>query len=209
MKRKKKNKKKISVRLLYIGSILLVSFCFNCQKSSAIGHITSDWHGTTTEGKEIALQDLTGNGFVVNFYSPICVPCVKEIPALELLYKQAEQQNTPMRILVFSELLDSMVATNVDSVSLRREKIEILREDAQRRGILVPVILLAEEIKIAESSIEGTPETIYFQGVGERSPVYNFIGPITFQQEPTQIRQDARFQFALDQLKKLAPSIAL
>jgi thiol-disulfide isomerase/thioredoxin len=43
---------------------------------------------TTFDGKEVKLSSLWGKPLVLNFFASTCVPCIKEMPALQSVYEQ-------------------------------------------------------------------------------------------------------------------------
>jgi cytochrome c biogenesis protein CcmG/thiol:disulfide interchange protein DsbE len=51
-----------------------------------LGRVAPDVVVTTMDGEEVALRDLAGRAVVVNFWNTWCVPCRREIPALETFW---------------------------------------------------------------------------------------------------------------------------
>ena len=48
-----------------------------------LGRVVPDATVTTLDGQTLALRDLAGRSVIVNFWNTWCVPCRREIPALE------------------------------------------------------------------------------------------------------------------------------
>lgn len=44
-------------------------------------------------GKQLSTQSLLGKVYLVNFWSPDCVPCIKEMPDLKKIYSEYKKQN--------------------------------------------------------------------------------------------------------------------
>ena len=159
------------------------------------------WQGIEVESRQpIYFAKISGNGLVLNFYSPSCVPCVEELPALEALYRDGQKQGTPVFLVVFAELLDSLVDSekkprddqenqsqneNVANLStnlgpgkglLHQARLALLQKDMQRRNIRIPMVLLDAEFAIIENSavrpvITGTPENDFFSRESAKNSV--------------------------------------
>lgn len=53
-----------------------------------LGQLIPAEHVTTLDGEELALRDLAGRVVIVNFWNTWCVPCLREVPALETFWSR-------------------------------------------------------------------------------------------------------------------------
>jgi thiol-disulfide isomerase/thioredoxin len=81
---------------------------------------------TDLNGAPVAFADFAGEVLVLNFWATWCVPCVAEMPALERLY-------------------EATADFGVRFACVTREPRDVVRPFAQRRGMRLPVFLMAEE----------------------------------------------------------------
>lgn len=51
-----------------------------------LGNVVPDATVTTLDGDTVALRDLAGRAVIVNFWNTWCVPCRREVPALETFW---------------------------------------------------------------------------------------------------------------------------
>ena len=56
------------------------------RASALLGRLAPDAPLTTLDGERLALPDLTGRVVIVNFWNTWCVPCRREVPALETFW---------------------------------------------------------------------------------------------------------------------------
>jgi peroxiredoxin len=52
-----------------------------------------EFEATTLDGKVIRTADLRGKAVLINHWATWCKPCVKELPALESMYRQLKDQD--------------------------------------------------------------------------------------------------------------------
>ena len=53
-----------------------------------LGRLVPDATVTNLEGEEVALRDLAGRAVIVNFWNTWCVPCRREVAALETFWSR-------------------------------------------------------------------------------------------------------------------------
>ena len=165
--------------------------------------------GKTLEGQEIPLEQIQARGVVLNFYSPTCVPCIEELPALHILYEQAQSLGIDMYLAVSPDLesngVDLLKASSDPSFQemypLLKERLE---KDIRDYNIRIPMMVLKPPFEIKEQGpVTGTPETIFLM-TGPLRLHYNLVGPVTLGQNEEQVLSSSRFRFALDLLTQLA-----
>jgi len=58
------------------------------RASALLGRLAPDAPLTTLDGEQLVLGDLTGRAVLVNFWNTWCVPCRREVPALETFWSR-------------------------------------------------------------------------------------------------------------------------
>ena len=130
--------------------------------------------------------------FALNFYSPTCIPCVKELPALNYLHSQIENNDVAIYIAV-----DPYIIVENDLLAkeeIIKEATLIMKKEVVKRGIRLPVIILDKNVVKEGGLLTGTPETLLM----ETDPLllyYNFIGAISEKQSPQEIIADNKVKF--------------
>ena len=179
---------------------ILIIFLNYCQKTSFGYFGTGKWMGYDEQNQKIHLSSLEKNGLVINFYSPICLPCIEELPALHLLYEEAQRQKVAFYLGISQKMNLGILKTKG---SLR----EILKEDVQNYNIKIPLLFMDKSFEISPSQIvQATPETLFFY-VDPLTLVYNMVGSISHRKKKEEIKKDPRFQFALKKIQRLAPEL--
>ena len=67
--------------------LILIFFSF-CAREHVSNFSVNQMEAVTLDGKSIKLSSLKADRLALNIYSPTCVPCVKELPVLGLLYDE-------------------------------------------------------------------------------------------------------------------------
>ncbi|TGM34892.1 hypothetical protein EHQ75_17335 [Leptospira levettii] len=177
---------------------LLISLCLiNCApaKSSYFGETL--FVGVTADGEEINFANLAKDQIAMNVYSPDCVPCWKEIPALNLLYAEIQNKfpNKAIYMVVdpyqiVPDVTDELPFGQVYQMAKERMKVEI-----KNRNIQIPIIFMKKPFRVKEGGlVTGTPETLLF----ETKPLrlyYNFLGSISELTTKETIEKDPKFNF--------------
>ncbi|GIX42729.1 MAG: hypothetical protein KatS3mg129_2462 [Leptospiraceae bacterium] len=167
----------------------------------------------------LVVRDLNGNRFylnqiknpvlILNFYSPTCVPCVEELPALHLIYEEAKKLNYSMFLGVEPNLERNLpeIPEEYKNKPFDEKSFELLKQtlllDIQKRKIKIPLIIFEPPFRIDNNEIiTGTPETLIFT----TNPLilrYNFIGPIATNQDPEMIQENTRYKFFISLLRTI------
>ncbi len=182
---------------------------FNCISNRyAIDTYFSNLTFRTLNNHSFTLRDIKNPVFLINFYSPTCAPCVKELPALHLLYNELQKYHFELFLVVEPDL-----EKNLPEVPERYKHqafddnsmnylIEVLNTEVKKRNIQIPILIVNPPFKIdSDQIITGTPETLIFT----TSPLrlhYNFIGPISTSDNLEEIKKDTRFLFLLQILNQ-------
>ncbi|WP_232369074.1 hypothetical protein [Leptospira abararensis] len=178
--------------------ILTVSLCLiSCApaKSSYFGE--ESWVGLTTTGAEISFSRLEKEEIALNVYSPDCVPCWKEIPALNLLHAEIQSRFPSKALFMIVDPYQIVPDITEDRpfgevYKLAKERME---NEVKNRKILVPIVFMKPPFRVKEGGlITGTPETMLFVTKPMRL-YYNFLGSISEQVSADLIRKDAKFNF--------------
>ncbi|MGW8143348.1 MAG: TlpA family protein disulfide reductase, partial [Anaerolineales bacterium] len=61
-----------------------------------IGAVAPNFSLTTVDGEKISLHDLRGKTVLVNYWVTWCVPCIEEMPILEKLHKEYQDDDFVM-----------------------------------------------------------------------------------------------------------------
>ncbi|TGN19372.1 TlpA family protein disulfide reductase [Leptospira idonii] len=174
--------------------ILSLTFCAPA-KSSYFGE--SEWSGVTESGEEIFFSSLDKDQIALNVYSPDCVPCWKEIPALNFLHEQI-QEKFPRKALYLVvdpyQTVPDLPEQAGWGEAFSKAKARMEKEKISR-GIHLPILFMKPSFRVKEGAlVTATPETLLF----ETKPLrlyYNFIGSISEETSLDAIRKDPKIEF--------------
>lgn len=184
------------IRLVWLLLILAA-----CRPEERSNFGVEAWSGRLLDGSVVRFSDLPQKQILINFYSPTCQPCITELPALELLRKEAAARGIPF----YMALEPSAGAHGLTATGSVESTFEVIRnrmlEDVQKYRITIPVMIMDPPFQIepGSSTVTGTPETL----VLSTRPLllkYNFIGPISMSQKPREIELETRYKFVLERL---------
>ena len=193
--------------LLLVGCLFLISGA--CRPGVHTSPEILSLEGRTLEGNDVPLKTVESRGVVLNFYSPTCIPCIEELPALHILYDQARSLGIEMYLAVSPDLesngVDILKASSdpdfKEMYPLLKARLE---QDIERYNIRIPMMVLKPPFEIKEKGpVTGTPETIFLMTDPLRLH-YNLVGPVTLGQSQEEVLSSSRFRFALDLLTQLA-----
>lgn len=68
----------------------------NLETAPAIGAIAPNFTLQTISGDEVNLHDLRGKAVMVNYWVTWCIPCIEEMPVLEKLHREYQDQGFTM-----------------------------------------------------------------------------------------------------------------
>ncbi len=191
--------------------IFLITFLLiSCKKSIDYNHYFRNLVFRTLDDQIFRIEEIKTKGIIINFYSPTCLPCIEELPALHLLYSESENFNFSMFLAVESslekhlpEIPDGFDELNFDEKS-KNLLIQVLRKEIQQRNIQIPMILVDRPFRIdSDQMITGTPETLFFS-TNPLNLHYNIVGPITNQTNQELIRKDSKYIFARNLIQAIS-----
>lgn len=181
--------------------LLLLSSAGACRPEPRSNFDVGGWAGRTLDGKPLRLTEISARTVLLNFYSPTCQPCIEELPALELLKKEADRRSIPFYIA----LEPAPGAHGLTAAGSAESNFELVRnrmlEDVRKFRLTIPVLIMDEPFHIEPGSttITGTPETVIL-ATNPLQLKYNFIGPISMSEKPDQIAAETRYRFVLERL---------
>ncbi|MCE9499519.1 MAG: TlpA family protein disulfide reductase, partial [Leptospira sp.] len=127
---------------------------------------------------------------------PTCVPCIKEIPVVNHLYEYLEISKKARFYIVTDpySIVDNSEKMSFEEVSEKARF--ILKDDSNKRKIFAPILIMKPPFRVAPGKglVTGMPETLLFRTQPLRL-FYNFIGPISEEQNPVLIPKDSKVQF--------------
>ncbi len=206
-------------RALKIASVLLLMILLSvlsagcgAQKSSNFG--VEQWKGRLLDGTPINFAALKNRKVILNAYSPTCVPCIHELPALDRIHAKARKSGSAMFIIVEGRPIMHGIQKEGDHFQLIRDR---LKQDIARYDIRIPFVIMDKGFRVSrtEGLVTATPETL----IMNTQPLileYNFIGPIALPIRDAkgkiisgkgppalvdgQLKRDSRFQFVMSKI---------
>ncbi len=155
--------------------------------------------------KKVSLANIQAQGLILNFYSPICKPCIQELPALGILHEKAQKKNVSLFLMLSPNLRDNGLSDSPQkSFEEQRDLIiRTIQKDIINYAIHIPVLIMEPLFRFGrEKMIQATPETLFFRMNPFRLD-YSFIGPLTDERTKEGMLQNSRFLFALRKLYEL------
>lgn len=124
-------------------------------EESWVGKPAIDFTVTDLSGKEITVSALKGKVVWLNFWGLRCGPCLRELPALEALYKKYSAQGLVI------------IGVNTDGVPTKEiAKHFAEREDLKNVKVTFPIVA-DEEIKIIDAyQLMGAPLNVMIDKAG-------------------------------------------
>ncbi len=191
--------------LMILGLLLCLPLCRPISHSN-FG--LENWSASQMDGQEIKLAELEASGIIINFYSPICQPCIAELPALELLYQKIQNQEKLQPIAMFIGLEAHLPSHGISeakadlSAKQKRQLISRrMQQDQKAYGISIPIIIMNENFRIGpDKLVRATPETLFLQSKPLRVQ-YNFVGALSTARTKSELLRDTRLQFVMEQLE--------
>jgi thiol-disulfide isomerase/thioredoxin len=77
---------------------LLLTFISNCYSQKQSNFDVSQYEGIDLSGNRVVLSELLVRRLAINVYAPTCIPCVKEIPALNYLFQEVKKDKKKDRL---------------------------------------------------------------------------------------------------------------
>ena len=193
---------------MYIHIILFLSLLLlsSCRPEVLSNFGVGNWSAYDLDYNRIKFARLPKRGLILNFYSPICEPCIKELPALELLYRTAQSNDFAMFLALTPQLKQHALEstnTKLDFRERHRRLVQSIRKDIYKYAISIPFVVMEENFRIGPREIvQATPETLLFR-MNPLRLEYNFIGPLSYAKTEPELLQDSRFQFAIENIQKI------
>lgn len=120
-----------------------------------VGKPAIDFKATDLEGKEVTLSMYKGKVIWLNFWGLRCGPCLRELPALEMLYKKYSAQGLMILGINTDGVSGSEIAKHLNG-----------REDLKHIKLSFPV-LADEDIKIIDAyQLMGAPLNVMIDKAG-------------------------------------------
>ena len=124
-------------------------WCLGCSDGRSgvnPGDKAPNVRGLDPQGGAIALWDIQGQLFLVNFWATWCAPCIEEMPALQSLHNK------------FKDRGFKVIGIAVDDTE------ENVRETIQRFGITYPIIIDNKAQSKRQYGVKGFPESFILDG---------------------------------------------
>ncbi len=186
---------------------ILSGFCIGCRPAERTHFDVANWQGELLNGKEVRFAGLAAGGVILNVYSPTCVPCIEELPALDRLFEIAREKDLAMYIVADGrpEAHGMDIESNAAPEEARAALLARLNADVTRYKIRIPLVVMDAKFRVAprDGLVSGTPETLLFR----TNPFvleYNFVGPVAGTNKPAEFEADSRFQFVVKKVLALA-----
>ena len=176
--------------------LLILALLLGCSPEKESNFDVSGYQGLDLNGQNVVLSELRIEKIAINVYSPTCAPCVKEIPALNHIFQELEVSKKGKLYIVADPYTIVDNSENMSFDEVYKKAVPILKVDAAKRKIFAPILVMKRPFRVFQGNglVTGTPETLLFR----TSPLrlyYNFIGPISEEQNPLLIPKDAKVQF--------------
>lgn len=176
---------------------LLFTFFITCYSQKQSNFDVSLYEGVDFSGKSVILKDLPLRRLAINVYAPTCIPCVKEIPALNYLYRDISQDKSLGFYMVvdpYDIVPDAEANTSFEDLYPKAK--EIMEKEVQNKKIELPILIMKKPFRVSQGDglITGRPETLLFK----TNPLilfYNFIGPISEESDLKLIPNENKVKF--------------
>ena len=130
------------------------------ERAPEVGALAPEYSAVTLAGDSVSLADLEGEVVLLNVWATWCIPCQKEIPALQRLHEEYSAQG--LRI----------VGVSVDA----RGEEGYVKEFAESYGVGYDVWLDPAERVISTFRVIGVPNTYLIDREGR--VLWKHIGPV-------------------------------
>ncbi|MCZ8238262.1 MAG: hypothetical protein O9346_11985 [Leptospiraceae bacterium] len=178
-----------------LSTIFLVANCLDSPKSQM--GLEANWTGIDLATNQVvSLADTGFETLALNVYSPTCIPCFKELPALERIHARLKKDPKFGLFLVVDPIQVSETTSGDFQTEepLARAK-AIMQAEVIKRKISIPILLMNRPFAVSnEAFVTATPETILVR-TKPWNIYYNFIGSLSEKEEISQIDSDPRIQF--------------
>jgi thiol-disulfide isomerase/thioredoxin len=174
-------------------SFLFLFFLIQCAPQSPPNLGIETWVLEDESGNTFHLPEREWEHLALNFYSQTCMPCIREIPALNWASEQLTNPNHKIWMVVDP----TGIAGEDDFQKAMPIAKEIMKQEVSKRGIKLPIFFIHPPFEVKQSGlVTGTPETLIFK----KNPFqlfYNFIGPISEAESIASLEKDSKMKFFL------------
>ena len=136
-----------------LSPLLLLFFslqlCLSCRPKIKSSFSLEEWYGNDLNGNRIQLSHWKASGAILNFYSSTCHPCIKELPALSLLYQEAQKRNILM-FLAVEEIRDrdrTEISSKKTGEKNYQELVALLKKDISSYQIKIPFLIMGKNFR--------------------------------------------------------------
>ncbi|MBK8396459.1 MAG: TlpA family protein disulfide reductase [Leptospiraceae bacterium] len=178
--------------------IFLILTLFNaCYSQKQSNFDVSQYEGLDFSGNRVILKDLPLRRLAINVYAPTCIPCVKEIPTLNYLYREiSSEKSLGFYIVVDPYDIVPDADTGASFEELYPKAKAVMEKEVLDKKIELPILIMKKPFRVTpgEGLITGRPETLLFK----TNPLilyYNFIGPISEENELGIIQNENKVKF--------------
>jgi len=133
-------------RVVVLAAVLLSISCSDGRSGINPGDKAPNVKGVDLSNAPVALWEIKGNLFLINFWATWCAPCVAELPALQTLYSKFQGRGV------------QVVGIAVD------DTIENVKEAVQKYGITYPIIIDNKAQSKRAYQVKGFPESFILDG---------------------------------------------
>ena len=133
-------------RVLVIAALFWCVACTDGRSGINPGDKAPNVQGINPQGGTLALWDIKGKLFLINFWATWCAPCMEEMPALQALHAK------------FKDSGFQVIGIAVDDTE------ENVREALQRYGITYPIIIDNKAQSKRQYQVKGFPESFVLDG---------------------------------------------
>ena len=176
---------------------LLTAFLANCYSQKQSNFDVSLYEGLDLLGKPIVLAELPLRRLAINVYAPTCIPCVKEIPALNYLFQEVNKDKSLGLYMVvdpYDIVPDAEPTSSFDELHPKAKA--IMEKEVSEKKIDLQILIMKRPFRVSQGDglITGRPETLLFK----TKPLilfYNFIGPISEEKELNLIQTENKVKF--------------
>lgn len=133
-------------RVLMTAALVWCIACTDGRSGINPGDRAPNVQGITPDGAPLALYEIKGNLFLVNFWATWCAPCIAEMPALQSLHTK------------FKDRGFQVIGIAVDDTE------ENVKETIQRFGITYPIIIDNKAQSKRNYQVKGFPESFVLDG---------------------------------------------
>ena len=176
---------------------LIFTLFGRCYSQKQSNFDVSLYEGIDFSGNRVVLKDLPLRRLAINVYAPTCVPCVKEIPALNFLNREiASDKSLGFYMVVdpYDIVPEAEITSSFEELYPKAKA--IMEKEVLEKKIELPILIMKRPFRVSQGDglITGRPETLLFK-MNPLILYYNFIGPISEGNETKFIENENKEKF--------------